>query len=268
MLSGLSGGSGRRSLRMLLSITRVRHVKCRAAPVRVPCLRQATSANLPMANGADTAGQPSTLADAPVNRINAPIRKRQHALGRLLRHQEAAERGDHQRLFDLVGIELDERAARAVARVVDDHIGRAEGGFDVGEQLRHLGAIGRIAGKGLGAGLLRQRRQIGGAARGERDLQSGLGKEARQRGGKPRADADDQVRFYRHVSVIGSSAFATALYLAPPRCGCSATDGQSITATALISTSSAVGGCCTTCTVVVAGLVSPKNSAQTRLSAS
>ena len=125
----------------------------------------------------------------------APWRLRQHALGRLLRHQKAAEGGDHQRLCDLVGNELDERAAGAVARVVDDHIGRAEGGFDVGEQLRHLSAIGRIAGKGLGAGLLRQRRQIVGAARGERDLQSGLGKEPRQRGGKPRADADNECGF-------------------------------------------------------------------------
>ena len=61
----------------------------------------------------------------------APWRLRQHALGRLLRHQEAAERGDHQRLFDLVGNQLDERAAGAIARVVDDHIGRSEAGFDI-----------------------------------------------------------------------------------------------------------------------------------------
>ena len=110
---------------------------------------------------------------------------RQHALGRLLRHQEAAEGADRHRLLDLVGIEFDERAARAVAGIVDDHVGRAEGRFDVGEQLRDLGALGRIAGKSLAADLLRQRREIGRAPRRQRDFHAGLGEGPRQRGGKP-----------------------------------------------------------------------------------
>ena len=60
---------------------------------------------------------------------------RQHALHRLLRHQKATEDADRDRLRHLVGDQIDEGAARAVARVINDHIRCPEGGFDVGKKL-------------------------------------------------------------------------------------------------------------------------------------
>ena len=47
----------------------------------------------------------------------------QHALGRLLRHQEAAEGADDEPLLHLGWIEFDKRTAGAIARVVDDTLG-------------------------------------------------------------------------------------------------------------------------------------------------
>ena len=88
------------------------------------------------------------------------------------------------RLRDLRGIEPDERTARAIAGVVDDNIGRAEGGFDIGKELRNLGAIGRIAGK-VFAPVSRASAPRSSGARPERDFQTGLGKQPRERGGKP-----------------------------------------------------------------------------------
>ena len=51
---------------------------------------------------------------------------RQHAPHSLLRHQEAAERRNGDRFFHLGGIEIDQRTARAVARIIDDGVRIAE----------------------------------------------------------------------------------------------------------------------------------------------
>ena len=60
---------------------------------------------------------------------------RQHAPRRLLGDQERAEGGDVERLLDFGGIEIDERPARAIARVVDHDLGRAEGAVDSANSL-------------------------------------------------------------------------------------------------------------------------------------
>ena len=123
-----------------------------------------------------------------MNRIDAaPVR--QHAAHRLLRHQEAAERGHRDRLLDLGRIELGERPARAVARVVDHDLGRADGGVEIGEQLLDVGALGGVARERLGAGLDREVVQIVGRARRQRDLHAVLGSgrgRARRRGRRRR----------------------------------------------------------------------------------
>ena len=54
----------------------------------------------------------------------------QHALRRLLRHQEAAKGADRDRLRDVGRHELDEGAARPAAGVVDHEIGRADLALD------------------------------------------------------------------------------------------------------------------------------------------
>ncbi len=117
---------------------------------------------------------------------------RQHPPRRLLGDQEGAIGGDRERLLHVDRIELDERPAGAEARIVDHDVGRAEGGLDVGEQLLDIGALAGVAGEGLRIGLLNQRVEIAGAARGERDLDAFLGQSAGERGGKPGAGADDE----------------------------------------------------------------------------
>ena len=124
---------------------------------------------------------------------------RQHALGRLLRHQKAAEGADDERLLDLGRIEFDERTAGAIARVVDDDIGRAERAFDIGEELCDVGVLGRIAGKGFAADLFGKRREIVGAARRQRHLHARFRESARHRGGKPAADPDNERRSIRQL---------------------------------------------------------------------
>ena len=142
-----------------------------------------------------------------MNRI-APWAARQHAFGRLLRHQEAAKGGHRQRLLDLGGIELDKRSARPIARVIDDDVGRAECRFNIGEEFRHLHALCRIAGKGLAADFLGQFRKLGGPARSQRDRHAGLGESPRQRGGKPGPGPDDERgsigKFGHAASAVGS----------------------------------------------------------------
>jgi hypothetical protein len=61
----------------------------------------------------------------------------EHAPRRLLRHEKAAERRDGERLLDFRRNEIDHRTARAVARVVDDHVRIAERAGNVDVELLH-----------------------------------------------------------------------------------------------------------------------------------
>src|ERR1700683_325244 len=105
----------------------------------------------------------------------------QHAFDRFLRHKEAAEGADDQRLPDLNGIEFGDWAARAVARVVDDHVRGAEFSLDVGIELGYIATLGRIAGEGPAAHLSGERPKFGHAPRREGDTHTGLSEEPRQR---------------------------------------------------------------------------------------
>jgi hypothetical protein len=115
-----------------------------------------------------------------VNRI-APVLCRSPAR-RLLGHQETAERRNGERFLDLGGIEIDERPARAIARIVDDRVRIAELAGDIGEQPLHGIGLRRIAGKYRGASLGRERAKVVDAARRERDLHAGARKTPRNRG--------------------------------------------------------------------------------------
>ena len=84
----------------------------------------------------------------------------QHALRRLLRHQETAERADRDRLRDLGRHQIDERAARPPAGVIDHEVGRADLALDQAEQPLDLVRIGGVAGKGAGAGLAAERAEL------------------------------------------------------------------------------------------------------------
>ena len=96
---------------------------------------------------------------------HAAVLLRQHALDRLLTHQEAAEGGGHQGLFDLRRIEFGDRPAGAIARIVDYDLRRTEVAVQVIEQLFHVGALAGVAGKGFGADLLGQTVEVGRRAR-------------------------------------------------------------------------------------------------------
>ena len=104
---------------------------------------------------------------------------RQHALDCLLSNEKAGKRGDDQRFFNVGRIEFDKRAARAETRVVDNHVGRPPRGFNIGEELGDVRALGRIAGKSFAADFLGQRGEIVHAAGGERYLEAGLREQPR-----------------------------------------------------------------------------------------
>jgi hypothetical protein len=101
-------------------------------------------------------------------------------------------RGDRDRLLDLGRVELDERAAGAIAGVVDHDFGGAERAVELGEQLLDLSALAGVAGEGARAGFLGERIEIAGRARRQRDLDAVLGERAGERGGEPGAGADDE----------------------------------------------------------------------------
>ena len=109
---------------------------------------------------------------------------RQHSPRRLLGDEERTEGGDVERLLDVGGIEIDERAASAEARIVDHDVGRSEGAVDIGEQLVDLRALARVAVERPRPGFLHQRLEIVGAARRERDLDAVLGQRPCERGGE------------------------------------------------------------------------------------
>ena len=83
-------------------------------------------------------------------------------------------------------------AARPPAGVVDDDIGRADLALDQAEQPLDLLGLGRIAGKGVGAGLGAERAELFDLARGERDLDAFAREQPRQRCAQAFAGADDQ----------------------------------------------------------------------------
>ena len=120
------------------------------------------------------------------------MRARQHAANCGLRHQEAAEGGDLDRLGDFDWIELDERPARAIAGVVHDDVGRHLRRVEIVEQLLDLVAFCGIAVEGFAAGRFDELIELGGGARGERDRHAGFAERARQRGREPGACADDE----------------------------------------------------------------------------
>src|SRR5262249_49341896 len=110
----------------------------------------------------------------------------------LLGDQERTIGGDRDRLLHVRWIELDERPARAEARIVDDDFRCAEAAVEGGEQFVDLSALARVTGERLRADVLGERFEIAGAAGGERDLDSFLRQRPRQRGGEAGARPDDQ----------------------------------------------------------------------------
>ena len=124
----------------------------------------------------------------------APPPARQHAPGRLLRHQEPAVRADHQGLADLLRVELDQWTADPIARVVVHDVERAELLVGLGEQALDLIGQGDVAAEDeavdLGAEGLELLRPAGGEPH--------LDPVPRQEPGEGRADAfthpDDQCR--------------------------------------------------------------------------
>ena len=116
----------------------------------------------------------------------------QHALYRLLRHQEAAEGRDRDRIGDVGRHQIGEGAARPPAGVIDDEIGCGDLALDLAEQPLDVVGVGGIAGKGAGAGLGAERAEFFDFAGGERDADFFAGKQPRQRCAQSLAGADDQ----------------------------------------------------------------------------
>src|SRR5205807_61069 len=85
-----------------------------------------------------------------------------------------------------------ERTARAIARVVDYDIRRAELALHGGKQLLDVCALRGIARQCLRTGLLREPRELAGGPRRERDVHSILAEQPRQRGAEPASGADDE----------------------------------------------------------------------------
>src|SRR4051812_28761041 len=117
---------------------------------------------------------------------------RQHALRRLLCHQEAPESGHRHRLSNFCRHEIDEFSAGPAARVVDHEIGRADFALDQAEQSLDLFRIGGVTGIGASAGLVAERAELLDLARSQRDANVLAGEQPRQRGAEALAGADDQ----------------------------------------------------------------------------
>src|SRR5436305_4690316 len=126
---------------------------------------------------------------------------------RLLRREESTEGRHSDRLLDFGRIQIDERTARAVARIVDDDIRRAELALYCGEQLLDVGWFRRIARERLRTSLLRETFELSSRARRKRDLQSIFAEQPRERGAQPTSRANDQSgSVIRHRAAPGHRA--------------------------------------------------------------
>src|SRR5579871_252128 len=116
----------------------------------------------------------------------------QHALERLLRHQEAAEGAGHDRLRDVGRRELDKSAARPRAGVIDDDVGCTDLALDHAEQAFDLIRVGGIAGKGSGTSLTAKRAELFNFSCGKRNRDLFAGEQPRQRRAQALANADNE----------------------------------------------------------------------------
>ena len=157
-----------------------------------------------MAKVADSA-KPFTPAVAPDSR--SALALRQHAPGGLLGDQEGPEGADLDGPFDVVGRQVDQRAAHPGAGVVDHDIRRARLGLDRLEQRGNILRIGGVAFMDGGARLAGERRKLVGLAGGDGNGEPVVGKQARERGAEPGPGADNQRR-----------AVFRLVHLGVPRC--------------------------------------------------
>ena len=131
---------------------------------------------------------------------------RQHALHRLLRDQKAAEGGDGQSLLDLDRIEIEQGAAHAIARIVDDDIGRQLRGVEIVEQLGDIVSLRRVAFEGARAGGLRELPELLRRPRRECNLHAVFQHQFGERRRKTGPGADDESGGVFH----GASIFVMA----------------------------------------------------------
>ena len=122
---------------------------------------------MPIANGVDSA-KPFTLADAPVNKTGAKS-PWQHVAHGFLCDRERPERGCVQSVANFDSLQPDRAASNPRAGVVDHHIGAADPRFHHLEELLHLSAVGRVAGKCAYVCLRKQAGQFFGVTGGDGD---------------------------------------------------------------------------------------------------
>ena len=128
---------------------------------------------------------------------------RQHPPRGLLRHQKAAEGRDRDRFLDLGRLELDQRPAGAEARVVDDHIGRAEARLDPCEKPLDASRLVASQAKTFAPVSAARPDSFSVAARRQRDLHSVLAEQPGKRGGEPAAGPDDERgAILRHLALL------------------------------------------------------------------
>ena len=103
---------------------------------------------------------------------NTELERFIHALRRLLRDQEAAERRHCDRPLDLGGNEFNERPARTATGVIDHNIRCSDLALDQAEQPLDLLRLGGIAGIGARAGFSAERAELLDAAGAKCDANS------------------------------------------------------------------------------------------------
>ena len=138
---------------------------------------------------------------------------REHPPRRLLRHQECPEGRHRERSFHLRRIEIDQRTARAVARVVDHNLGRADAGIQIGKQSLDFHRARGIARKDARTNVLCERIEVIRAPRRERNPDAFAGEYTRKRGAQACARADNEScveSFRRHDAVLLTQAFKCA----------------------------------------------------------
>ena len=160
----MSPDTGRAALRMPQSITRCATWMPFWAKFAGHRWARPRSANLPMAKAADS-GSPSRRHWRPsAGWRPAP---RYHSPGGLLGDQESPEGADLDGPFDVVGRQVDQRAAHPGAGVVARDIRRARLGLDRLEQRGNILRIGGVAFMDSGACLAGERRKLVGLAGGD-----------------------------------------------------------------------------------------------------